>query len=160
MPTKRQLTYHPLCRDLAELFLENEFIQNADERLEAIDDLAQDIQQAIEDWLSERHRSSLLVGQTGDTRRTKALRASLTMSDSDDVFSRRDRIMREQDCSFVEAREIVNERKARLVENLRSYPRDLLQLLSDAADEIERLHAEVERLRGNAALARAILKAS
>jgi hypothetical protein len=84
------------------------------------------------------------------------------MSDSDDVFSRimRDRIMREQGCSFVEAREIVNERKARLVENLRSYPRDLLQLLSDAADEIERLHAEVERLRGNAALARAILKAS
>jgi hypothetical protein len=47
-----------------------------------------------------------------------------------------------------------------LVENLRSYPRDLLQLLSDAADEIERLRTEVERLRANAALARAILKAS
>ena len=66
MTTKRQLTYHPLCRDLAELFLQSEFIQDADERLEAIDDLAQDIQQAIEDWLRERRKSSLLIGQSGD----------------------------------------------------------------------------------------------
>ena len=61
MTTKRQLTYHPWCRDLAELFLQSEFIQDADERLEAIDDLAQDIQQAIEDWLHERRKS-----QSGD----------------------------------------------------------------------------------------------
>src|SRR6266566_2914532 len=127
MTTKRQLTYHPLCRDLAELFLESEFIQNADERLEAIDDLAQDIQQAIEDWLSERQVRRPARQVEDRTRPAHDLGA--------------------------EASQIVNERKARLVENLRSYPRDLLQLFSDAADEIE-------RLRGNAALARAILKGS
>jgi hypothetical protein len=65
MTTKRQLTYHPSCRGLAELFLQSEFIQDVDERLEAIDDLAQDVQQAIEDWLRERRKLSLLIGQSG-----------------------------------------------------------------------------------------------
>jgi hypothetical protein len=39
------------CAVTSPTILQSEFIQHADERLEAIDDLAQDIQQAIEDWL-------------------------------------------------------------------------------------------------------------
>ena len=55
--TKRKPSYDPRCRDLAELFLDAEPERSGIERSKEVDDLAQHIQDAIENWFAGSYPS-------------------------------------------------------------------------------------------------------